>query len=148
MLKLLLAIVAWFSTALPVSSWSVEESERVSVHVLGVDDRVGENTWEKSKTSFSCFHYLLFRKWRLYPLHCYATRWQQIRPTVKNMSITESFFQKKVFMNPTYKNIQFHLSESYVFKHLISFLVTLYNKLHVWTNHTFVTVFVNLCLFE
>jgi len=25
--------------------------------------------------------------------------------TVKNVSITESFFQKQVFMNPTHKNI-------------------------------------------
>ncbi len=56
MLKLLLAIVAWFCTALSVSSWSFEESERVSVHVLGVDELLGENSWEriaKKKIMFS-----------------------------------------------------------------------------------------------
>lgn len=43
-IKQLLVLVNWFCIVRSGSSWSVEESETVSVHVLAVDDLVGEIT--------------------------------------------------------------------------------------------------------
>lgn len=51
LLKLLLAL-ADFCTALSVSLWSVEESEKVSMHMLGVEDLVGDSKREKQNIIF------------------------------------------------------------------------------------------------